>query len=65
MVELDIPVPEKEAARIVGHSPNTLRKWRYEGKGPRFIKPSRRVLYFRAELARFLNSSLRCSTSDE
>jgi hypothetical protein len=27
-----------EAARLIGVTPNTLKFWRYKGKGPRFLK---------------------------
>ncbi len=30
-------VDTREAARILGKSPNTLKRWRYEGVGPDYV----------------------------
>ena len=35
----------KEAAEYLRMSPNTLAKWRWEGKGPAYIKLGRNVRY--------------------
>lgn len=37
----------------------TLRKFRYEDRGPKYFKPAGRVLYDVAELDRFMESSVR------
>lgn len=42
----------------------TLRKWRWEGKGPQFVKMGRKVLYREQDLHAFVKSQLRISTSD-
>jgi predicted DNA-binding transcriptional regulator AlpA len=47
-----------------GVSANTLRKWRWEGKGPRFVKLGRKVVYRRTDIDAFANAQLRNSTSD-
>lgn len=36
---------EKEAARLLNLHPDTLRLWRYVGKGPRFVRLNGRVRY--------------------
>ena len=41
---------EAEAAQVLGQSPNTLRQWRCQGRGPAWTKAGRRVLYRRADL---------------
>lgn len=32
-------------ARMMGLQPQTLRKWRWQGKGPAFVRDGGRVLY--------------------
>jgi predicted DNA-binding transcriptional regulator AlpA len=58
-------IREHEAAFFMGHSVNTLRKWRVIGGGPKFIKISRRsVRYRRCDLIFWANSRLVSSTSE-
>ena len=57
-------VGEAEAASILGLSTKTLRRWRWAGKGPRFLKLGAAVRYERAELAAFIEAGRRQSTSD-
>lgn len=45
---------EQEAAGVLGQSPNTLRQWRCQGRGPRWTKAGRRVLYSRSDLDAWL-----------
>lgn len=45
-------------------SPRTLETWRLLGRGPRFRKVGRRVIYLRNDLLDFLDSCARSSTSD-
>ncbi len=45
-------VDDKEAARLLGLSVNTMRIWRYQGKGPEYIKLGKAVRYHTAALAR-------------
>jgi hypothetical protein len=42
-------------------SPNTLQRWRSEGRGPRFMKMSKRVVYPMDEVLDFESQSLRAS----
>ena len=53
-----------QLASYWGVSINTLRKWRWEGKGPCFVKLGRKVVYRRADIDAFANAQLRTSTSD-
>ncbi len=57
-------VNEIEAARILDLSPLTLRRWRWAGKGPAFIKAGGKVLYDVADLDAWLDGHRRYSTSD-
>lgn len=53
-----------EAAQHLGVSEATLRKWRITGGGPRYRKLGRAVRYAADDLASFLASAARTSTSD-
>jgi len=55
---------EAEAARRLGTSVRTLQKWRWNGRGPRFIRLSRAVRYAPADLEAFVAAGRRTSTSD-
>ena len=58
-------LPPKEAAAALGLSPGTLANWRSAGGGPTFIYVSgNRVRYAADDLARWLDSRRRRSTSD-
>jgi hypothetical protein len=57
-------VNEIEAALRLGLSPTTLRRWRWAGKGPRFLKIGGAVRYELADLELFIEASRRSSTSD-
>jgi excisionase family DNA binding protein len=53
-----------EAAAILRCSRFSLNKWRITGSGPAFVYVGRRVRYRRADLAAFIVTSTRRSTSD-
>ncbi len=55
---------EKEAAEYLGLTVHTMRRWRWSGDGPRFLKMGSRCLYPVAELEAYQASCLRRSTSD-
>ncbi len=57
-------VKEHEAARVLGLSVKTLRRWRWAGKPPRFLKIGSAVRYDPAELAAFIEAARRTSTTD-
>ncbi len=44
-------------------SRSLMAKWRMQGRGPRFIKVGRRILYDRDELAHWLQLQMRSSTT--
>ncbi|MEW6756378.1 MAG: helix-turn-helix domain-containing protein [Candidatus Latescibacterota bacterium] len=45
-----------EAARFLGVGHRTLDNWRSQGRGPRYARVGRRVVYLVADLERFLQS---------
>ncbi len=57
-------VNETEAARILAMQVTTLRRWRWAGKGPRFVKIGAAVRYDWADLTAFIEAGRRNSTSD-
>lgn len=61
MIELITPI---QAAEMLCLSELTLRKWRWEGKGPRFIKIGRKVAYKKEDLYAWIDGQSRISTSD-
>ena len=58
-------VPPKEAADRLGVETSTLANWRWSGRGPRHVKVGGRVRYRLCEIADFLDSQVRNSTSDD
>jgi len=57
-------VNEAEAAHMLSLSVTTLRRWRWAGKGPRFVKIGAAVRYDLADLTAFIEAGRRTSTSD-
>jgi hypothetical protein len=55
---------ERQAADFLNLKVTTLRRWRWLGKGPAFLKIGGAVRYDPAELERFVAGSRRNSTSD-
>ena len=47
---------EREAAGLLDLSPATLRRWRSEGSGPRFVRLGRTVRYAVADLSAFVEA---------
>jgi predicted DNA-binding transcriptional regulator AlpA len=58
-----------QAAAILGCRPQTLRKWRVLGKGPRYVRlgnnPRGRVAYLKSDISAWLASHSFSSTSEE
>ena len=52
-----------EAAELLRVSVSCLNKWRVYGGGPRFVYVGRRVRYRPADIASYVTSSIRTSTS--
>lgn len=55
---------EKELAKILNIKPETLRNWRWDGKGPIYIKLGSNVRYRMSDVQDFLDGRIRRSTSD-
>lgn len=54
----------QELSELWGIAVSTLRKWRWEGKGPRYCKLGERVVYRRVDIDAYADSNLYRSTSD-
>lgn len=57
-----IAINENELAQRWGISPKTLQRWRTEGRGPRYLKLSKRVTYPLDEIFDFEKRALHEST---
>jgi predicted DNA-binding transcriptional regulator AlpA len=55
---------ENELAQRWGISPKTLQRWRSEGRGPRYLKLSKRVSYPVEAVIGFERAALHDSTSE-
>lgn len=56
---------EKTAAKLLALSPRTLRNWRVQGNGPKFVKVSKRAIRYRyGDLIKWSELQTRSSTSD-
>lgn len=55
---------EHSASEVTGFKVATLRKRRWQGLPPRFLKVGSKVFYDRDELQGFLEDCVRSSTSD-
>ena len=53
---------EVELAKRWGISPKTLQRWRSEGRGPRYLKLSKRVVYPVDEIEAYEHDALYAST---
>jgi len=48
---------ERDAADLLGLRPPTLRAWRFQRRGPAFVRLGRSVRYKRADLLEFLDGA--------
>lgn len=55
---------EHETAKLLGLSVKTLRRWRWVGKGPRFLKVGAAVRYADQDITAYLDAAQRRSTSE-
>ena len=55
---------EEQVAEQLSITTNTLRKWRWLGKGPTFIKIGAAVRYEADTLATLIRSNVKTSTSE-
>mgnify|MGYP003379106419 CR=1 FL=1 len=55
---------ETELAQRWGVSPKTLQRWRSEGRGPKYLKLSKRVTYPLDAIVEFERCALHASTSE-
>ncbi len=53
----------EEVAAVLGVAPQTLTTWRYNRKGPRFVKLPRRIRYRGQDLNRWLHENTVETTS--
>ena len=63
-IESDHYLHETEVAKILSIKVSTLRRWRWAGTGPAFLKIGAAVRYDPAVLQSYLAERVRTSTSD-
>jgi predicted DNA-binding transcriptional regulator AlpA len=63
-LETDHLLHEAEVAKILSIKVSTLRRWRWAGEGPKFIKIGAAVRYDPQALKDYLAGRVRTSTSD-
>lgn len=54
---VDKLVDEQAASECLGCKISTLRKWRFKGSGPAYVKVGRLVRYAEADLAAYLDAN--------
>ena len=54
---------QDDVAALWSISTNTLRKWRWEGKGPKFVKLGARVVYRESDVMAYAQENIKSSTS--
>jgi len=55
-------VNTRKAAEILGRSPATLKRWRYEGIGPDYVEMEGRVSYDVAVLLEYIRQNTRATS---
>jgi len=63
--ELKPLLDEVQAAPYAGTEPKTLSNWRTLGKGPKFLKIGRKVMYHPDDIAEWVNARRVQSTSEQ
>jgi hypothetical protein len=56
MTSDDIPLSTEKAAEIIGVKPLTLSHWRYQGRGPVYLKIGRSCFYRRGDIETWLDA---------
>ncbi len=64
LLPMDHLLKEDEVATILSMKVATLRRWRWSGDGPLFIKIGGAVRYRVTDITKFINEGERSSTSD-
>jgi predicted DNA-binding transcriptional regulator AlpA len=63
--ELAAALDENEVARVIGVQVKTLRNWRVQGIGPRFVRTGRKLVRYRpCDVLAWQEANLRRSTSE-
>lgn len=57
-VDFEPPLGERRVADMLGVSPNTLKHWRWVGRGPRYVKLVGEVVYRLHDLAEWINANV-------
>ena len=58
LTEFERPLSEQEVAELLGVSRNTLKHWRWVGKGPRYVKMIGKIGYRPCDLREWIDSNV-------
>ncbi len=58
MADRDTLLTTRQAAELLNLKESTLEQWRWQGKGPQFVKLGRCVRYRRADLEAFTEGNI-------
>ena len=61
---MDILLTEHQAAKQMALTPSTLRKWRWLGKGPSFVKIGSAIRYEPRAIKAFIDESIHETTKE-
>jgi hypothetical protein len=59
----EIQMNTEQAAKYLGFKKGTLNIWRYQGRGPKYIRMGGRIFYFKSDLDWYRNNR-RVATKD-
>jgi len=59
-VTMDGPVTEQTAATLIPCPASRLRRWRLEGKGPRFYQPAKTPWYYVGDVLAWIEGGESC-----
>jgi len=63
LVELPVMMTPAQTAEALEVSPATLARWRWAGRGPKFVKYGKHVRYRRQDVVDFIEASIREHTA--
>jgi predicted DNA-binding transcriptional regulator AlpA len=58
VLEFERPLSEHEVGELLGVSVNTLKHWRWIGRGPRYVQLGRKIGYRPGDLREWIDQSV-------
>ncbi len=57
-MDFERPLTEREVSELLGISTNTLKHWRWVGRGPRYVQLGRKIGYRPGDLRAWIDASV-------